>query len=120
MHYALVPLLIARSFPPQDEGTLVGVMFTAEGLAGLIVPLAGDVADRYGWSWALRGTSVCPLLAALLMLTLKWDTILDLSVTDHIRVAGTPRVNVSPARSSHLAKLEKPMSMSLQPVSGGS
>lgn len=76
MHYSLVPLIISRSFP-NEEQQLVAFLFTGEGLAALAVPALGVIADLLGWMATLKLCSGVLAFAALLCYIMPWTDRLE-------------------------------------------
>ena len=62
--YSLFPATCADVFGRKYSATVYGMLYTAKGTAGVIVPLASVIADRSGWSTVFVLVSVLNFLAA--------------------------------------------------------
>jgi len=62
--YSLFPATCADVFGRRYSATVYGMLYTAKGTAGVIVPLASVIADRSGWSTVFVLVSVLNFLAA--------------------------------------------------------
>ncbi len=72
---ALSPAVTADLFGPVGLGGVLGALYTAAGLGGLIgPPIAGELIDRYGYPPALVA-SLCMALTGFLILGALWPDV---------------------------------------------
>jgi MFS family permease len=72
---ALSPVLISDRMGVAGLGSILGVLYTAPGLGGLVgPPVAGWLIDRTGsYRWAIAGCLVCAALSVVLLTGLPVD-----------------------------------------------
>jgi len=71
---ALAPAVAAELFGPVGLGGVLGALYTAAGIGGLIgPPLAGALIDRSGYTPALIGAFVFALIGFLILIPLRPD-----------------------------------------------
>lgn len=69
---ALAPAVAADLFGPVGLGGILGAVYTAAGVGGLIgPPLAGELIDGFGYSSSLIAASGCGLVAFIILLPLR-------------------------------------------------
>ncbi len=71
---ALAPAVAAELFGPVGLGGVLGALYTAAGLGGLVgPPAAGAIIDRFGYSWTLVVAFVFALVGFVILLPLRPD-----------------------------------------------